>query len=167
MRATVLYLVSRYRDIVNKRIWFVVVFGEPEIKCHLDSESGCNMASTRSWPYFQPRKHVYCWSSSGVVSAESLWPDLEAAYHKSNLFQYKQLTLSSFNRPLSGREWKAISIRAMRSPGDRERKQEMQRRKWETERGRMFPFIITISSSFCSVVVTGSIASITVLLSAM
>ncbi len=55
----------------------------------------------------------------------------------------------------------------MRTPGDQERKQEMQRRKWETERGRVFPFIITISSSFCSVAVTGSIASITVSLSAM
>lgn len=84
----------------------------------------------------------------------------------SHLFQNKQLTLCSIH-PLSGREWKAISIKAMRSPGDRERKQEMQRRKWETERGGVFPFIITISGSFCSVVVTGRLASITVPLSAM
>lgn len=85
----------------------------------------------------------------------------------SLLLWNKQLTFFAFIRLLSGREWKAISIRAMRTPGDQERKQEMQRRKWETERGRAFPFIITISGSFCSVVVTGSIASITVPLTAM
>lgn len=85
----------------------------------------------------------------------------------NHLLWNKQLTLLAFIRLLSGREWKAISIRAMRTPGDQERKQEMQRRKWETERGRVFPFIITISSSFCSVAVTGSIVSITVSLSAM
>ncbi len=106
------------------------------------------------------RRHVGCVT---LASRKLLTYEI----YFSHLLWNKQLTLLAFIRLLSGREWKAISIRAMRTPGDQERKQEMQRRKWETERGRVFPFIITISSSFCSVAVTGSIASITVSLSAM
>ncbi len=107
------------------------------------------------------RRHVGC----VTLASRKLLTIYEIYF--SHLLWNKQLTLLAFIRLLSGREWKAISIRAMRTPGDQERKQEMQRRKWETERGRVFPFIITISSSFCSVAVTGSIASITVSLSAM
>lgn len=160
--------------IVNKRIWFVVVLGEPEIKWWVDSESGCKLASTYSWHYIPIRtttQTIYCWSPPAVVSAVTLWP------LGSCLPQIKSISAIYFGinnshfppsiHPLSGREWKAISIRAMCSPGGWERKQEMQKRKWETERGRVFPFIITISGSFCSVVVTGSIASVTVPMSAM
>lgn len=136
------------------------------------TESGCNLASTCPWHYIPIRtttQTICCWSSPAVASAVSLWPlgSCLPQIYFSHLLWNKQLTLFAFIHPLSGREWKAISIRAMRTPGDQERKQEMQRRKWETERGRVFPFIITISGPFCSVVVTGSIASITVPLSAM
>lgn len=114
MCATVSYLVSR----VNKRIWFVVVFGEPEIKCQLDSATWPAHAPGHTYNhpnmYTVDHRPALCrLSHIGLISKLLTTNQI----YFSHLFQNKQLTLSSFNHPLSGREWKAISIRAMRSPG--------------------------------------------------
>ncbi len=113
---------------------------------------------------------VCCWSSPAVMSAVSRWLLGSCLpYMKFILAIYCGINNSHFwpSSVYSVEENEKPFLLERCAPQGTKRGNRKCRGESGRQRGRVFPFIITISSSFCSVAVTGSIASITVSLSAM